>query len=227
MIGDLMHDTTEGLCKRFEASYTEAIDDYNDNKSFVLKNGFGMSEEATYQELRRDEQLSYDFTVSEVRMAFKTQANNVLSRQFNTLFKKNDEGHTIDWTKVEEGKIREMLETAKTKIEHQLISEFKRIALPKNLTTVDNSPQQVFQTPGADVIKRDTSARSVILKTIITESEIAALQQRFNDDCEFAYEEAMARHVIFSLFDLSFCVAQHHRWQYSVLDVRASRLVCK
>ena len=80
MIGDLMHDTTEGLCKRFEAAYTEAIDDYNDNKSFVLKNGFGMSEEATYQELRRDEELSYDFTVSEVRMAFKTQANNVLSR---------------------------------------------------------------------------------------------------------------------------------------------------
>lgn len=158
-----------------------------------------MSEEAAYQELRRDEGLSYDFTVSEVRMAFKTQANNVLSRRFNTLYKKDADGNTIDWTKVEEGKIREMLETAKVKIEHELITEFKRIALPRNLTTIDNSPMQVFQTPGAEVVKRDTSARSVIVKTIISESEIANIQQRFNDDCEFAYEEAMARHVSSSI----------------------------
>lgn len=227
---DLIHEKvtnlSEHLSRELAQSYSDEIDQYNSNLAHVLKRGFGMTEQTAFDVLSKSELQSYDYTVAELKLVFRSQTNIVLMRKFNEVFKKDDSGKQRNWPDVEEGKIKEIWTVSKTKVAC-LLDEFKKIILPRNLTVVDEETQ----TPrgGEDVfVMRNVEKRmsSLAHERILSEEEISRVSMKFNDDIEFSYEEALSRHVsILKRVFIILSVAQYRDWRRAVLHVRASGLV--
>lgn len=96
--------------------------------SHVLTTGFGLSKQAIYNVLSKNEQHSFDYAVTEIKLVFRSQTNGALVRVFNDYFKKDDTGKSRDWQQIEEQRIREVFEASKTKV-MLLLDEFKKVGL--------------------------------------------------------------------------------------------------
>lgn len=82
-----------------------------------------------------------------------------------------------------------------------LLDEFKKIMLPKSLT------QSEHETPGgegasfelSDFIMQNPASKqrtsTISNSKILSEEEINKVRTKFLEDIDFAYEEAIARHV--------------------------------
>jgi len=59
-----------------------------------------------------------------------------LLRKFNEYFKKDETGKRRDWRETEEGKIKEIWDDSKNKIE-VIMEQFKRIQFPSGITKME------------------------------------------------------------------------------------------
>ena len=121
-------------------------------------------------------------------------------RKFNEIFKKDDDGKQRNWPDIEEAKIKEIFDKCKERV-IVLLEEFKKVSLPKALT------QQESETPGGDegasfelndfIQRSSTKLRlsTISNSKILSEEEINKVRDKFLEDVDFSYEEAIARHV--------------------------------
>lgn len=98
----------------------------------VLKQGFGMSDEDSYDFLNSNEESIYEFSLSEMKNAVR-HVNVTLLRKFNDQFKKDPQGKSRNWREIEEGEITEIYKTTKANVD-SIIEEFKKIQFPRNVT---------------------------------------------------------------------------------------------
>jgi hypothetical protein len=123
---------------------------------------------------------------------------------FNEKFKKDEAGKARNWPDVEEGKIKELFDVCKAQIT-ECLDQFKLIILPKNVTTFELIQEG---TPDGEQISRDDlefamgqemvkmkRTSSLSNTRLLTEEEINRVRDKFAEDIDFVYEEAIARHV--------------------------------
>ena len=133
-------------------------------------------------------------------MIFRQSANQTMLRKFNDEFKKTEDGTRRNWREIPEEQIKDIFETCKAK-QMALIDEFKCIVFPQNITKVIESstpggdPDDTFDNvlrESASGLKRTGSTLSAL--KIIPEQDITRVRNKFLEDIEFVYEEAIARH---------------------------------
>ena len=69
-----------------------------------------MEEMQAFDLMQKCEQQSYDYSVSELKLVFKSQTNQVLLRKFQEAFKKDSEGKNHHWPSVQKEKIKEIFD---------------------------------------------------------------------------------------------------------------------
>lgn len=164
-----------------------------------------MSDNDTFEALSESEQASHEFAVTELKSVFRSQTNQGLARQFNEMFRKDDKGKVYQWTDIEEVKIREIFDSCKDKVLARL-NEFRMVILPKNLTVLENGDSEqskdsfemnTFLSSKVKAGLMDKLARrsSLSHNRILSEEEINRVRDKFLEDIDFSYEEAIARHV--------------------------------
>lgn len=75
------------------------------------------------------------------------------------------------------------------------IEEFQKVALPKCLTTLDESStpgNDSFEFKVRDITRRNTSLAST---RVLSEMEISQVNQKFLEDINQVYEDALQKHV--------------------------------
>jgi hypothetical protein len=82
LIHDKICNLGEDFANNLREGYSNTIDEYNSNLSHILKKGFGMEEMQAFDLMQKCEQQSYDYSVSELKLVFKSQTNQVLLRKF-------------------------------------------------------------------------------------------------------------------------------------------------
>ena len=95
-----------------------------------------MSETEVFDLLSANEQIQHKFCVQEIKSVFRSQANQLMLRQFNDDFKKDDQGKSCEWRDIEEAEIMRKFSDVKQKL-LKLFDEFKQVNLPKNLTVLE------------------------------------------------------------------------------------------
>lgn len=160
-----------------------------------------MTSNETFELLSQCEQQTYAFGIAELKLIFRNQTNAGLIRKFNEAFKKDDDGKQRNWPDIEEPKIKEIFDKCKARV-IVLLEEFKKLALPKSIT------QQEAETPGENdnnsfevntFIQKNPSgikrSSTITNSKILSEEEINKVRDKFLEDIDFSYEEAIARHV--------------------------------
>ncbi len=165
----------------------------------------------------------------ELKAVFRSQTNPQLLRMFNEKFKKDEDGKARSWPDVEEGKIKELFDVCKAQIT-ECLDQFKLVILPKNITSFalcqDNTPDEIsrddleFAMVDKTPMRRTTSLSNTRL---LSEEEINRVRDKFAEDADFVYEEAIARHVS----DLNFTfLEEHYFYKYSNLLLDFVCVVC-
>ena len=96
--------------------------------------------------LQKQELEAHAFTISETQTVFSHSGNQSLLRRFNALFKKDSNGKPRDWMAIEEKKIQEIYNDAKSKLE-LVFDQFKSIRYPTGVSQLESIDDD---TPGAD-----------------------------------------------------------------------------
>ena len=115
----------ETIVQDLKKTYVSNVTDFNDNIRPVLGQGFGMTEDDTYDFLKENEESIFEFAVSEMKNASR-HVNVTLLRKFNEQFKKDDKGKSRNWRDIEENEITEIFKATKASIE-VVLEEFKKI----------------------------------------------------------------------------------------------------
>ena len=221
-------------------AYVETIENFNGDMKNVLKNGFGMDVDDVYDFLNDSEGNTFDYVIQELRQVFRSSVNTNLLRKFNEGFKKDDDGKGRNWTEIEENSIKELHDGCKVRVE-ALLDEFKKIVFPKNVTRLDNIEEDTEEgdTPDGtfDLSRAVTSitegapkrTMSISNNRILSEEEVARVREKFYEDIDFVYEEAIARHVSHSTNLLNFAssmfLEKRFQQQRAHLVVGCSHLV--
>lgn len=148
----------------------------------------------------------------ELKAVFRSQTNPQLLRMFNEKFKKDEDGKTRNWPDVEEGKIKELFDVCKAQIT-ECLDQFKLVILPKNITSLalcqDNTPDEISRDDLEFAMEDKNSKRikgSLSNTRLLSEEEINRVRDKFAEDVDFVYEEAIARHVS----DMKFTFLEEH-----------------
>jgi len=96
------------LARNLKDTYASELESYNGNMIPILKQGFGLSIQDTYDFLSKGENLIYEICERELKAVFRGQTNQQLLRMFNEKFKKDEAGKARNWPEVEEAKIKEL-----------------------------------------------------------------------------------------------------------------------
>jgi len=202
---DKVQNLSESLAGEMRDAYVETIENFNGDMKNVLKNGFGMDVDDVYDFLNDSEGNTFDYVIQELRQVFRSSVNTNLLRKFNEGFKKDDDGKGRNWTEIEENSIKELHDGCKVRVE-ALLDEFKKIVFPKNVTRLDNIEEDTEEgdTPDGtfDLSRAVTSitegapkrTMSISNNRILSEEEVARVREKFYEDIDFVYEEAIARH---------------------------------
>lgn len=199
----------ERLNEILRDSYVKEVEEYNRSMQKVLREGFGMDGEEVFVFLNTSESNVHQSCCSELKSIFNNLVNQYLLRKFALGFKRDDQGNNRNWKEIEEPQIKELFDVNKKKAEDS-IEGFKLIGFPKHITkTEEDSMEEEFvdhsrqtskfeandhletKTPEDMNFKRKLS--SVHFK-VITEEEVTKVRDKFYEDIDFAYEEAIARH---------------------------------
>lgn len=111
-----------------------------------------------------------------------------MTRKFNKHFKKDENGKNREWTSIEEKDIRELWRKTKEEME-EIINEFKYLKIPRTMngaTTDDLTPLG-----GTRLAK----SMSIMYARLLSEEDLNRVKDKFNEDTEFALEEAIRKHV--------------------------------
>ncbi len=114
MVHEQMANLTTHLVKEMQAKYADNIYLYNSHLGVVLQSSFKMSAVESYETLSQTEQESCLYCCDEIKSFFRSQTNQTLFRAFNDLFKKDSRGKAHEWRDIEEAKIKEIFDCAKS-----------------------------------------------------------------------------------------------------------------
>lgn len=205
------------LVSNLKKDYVEQVETYNENLQDILKHGFGMSRDEVYEFLSKSEKQAHAYCIKELKVVFQQNANQHLLRKFNDSFKKDENGKRREWRDVEEAKIKEFFDESKRRVE-TLFEQFKRVFFPTGITQIErekpglNDSQKTFsiedlannpdlakeegQGSNADGMgfRRSRSSIAISSIRILTDEEVSRVKQKFDEETEFAYDEALRAH---------------------------------
>jgi hypothetical protein len=163
------------------------------------------------------ESAIYDFTVEYLRKLF-FDINPNLIRKFNKMFKKDEQDKNRDWRTIEENQIRELWKKCKSETD-ELFNEFKYVKIPRG-----NQATQLHGTTDGGPPSLNRSL-SIMFPRLLTEANLNALRDKFNEHVEHILEEAIRKHVRLKMI-INVIVAQYSSYFHSVVDVRLTRTLC-
>ena len=174
-----------------------------------------MRKEEVFDFLCQSEKTAHEYCISELKIVFRQSANQNLLRKFNDHFKKDETGKRRDWRETEEGKIKEIWDESKNKIE-VIMEQFKRIHFPSGITKIDSVEDDDFddlspsfetptmedlikQTadtmPQTDQFRRSKKTISISSIRVLPEEDITRVREKLLEEIDFAFEEAVRAHV--------------------------------
>lgn len=176
----------------------------------VLDSSFKADKYEISEFLQTLETSIYDFTVEYLRKLF-FDINPNLIRKFNKLFKKDEQDKNRDWRAIEENQIRELWKKCKAETD-ELFNEFKYVKIPRGSqalnihATTDGGPPSLNR------------SLSVMFPRLLTEANLNALKDKYNEHVEHILEEAIRKHVSLSTL-LIISVAQYSSHYHPMVDV--------
>ena len=224
-----LSDMNDNLAVTLKDTYVEQVETFNENLHDILKRGFGMARDEVFEFLGQSEKMAHEYCLSELKIVFRQSANQNLFRKFNDTFKKDEAGKRRDWREMEEGKIKEIWDDSKKKIE-VVMEQFKRIYFPTGLTKMDQSlsddeadahnqstpsmedliRQNQQEMPVTDQFRRSRTSISISSIRVLPDEDITRVKEKLLEEIDFAFDEAIRAHVScrFDWLILNLCFAR-------------------
>jgi len=188
----------ENLCDELEKKITAPIENLEDNfwstinRDYVkcmrkhesdiknmLVDGFRVSEDEYDVSIAKFEDEIYKHC-KKIIIKTCSDLNSHLNRKFNSYFKKDEKGKNRHWKDISEERIKQLHEECYAQFD-KVYDNFVYIELPNRVTMSEPTM---------------TSSGSIYRKkeVLLSPEDITRIKDKFEDDCEHAFEEAMRLH---------------------------------